>query len=39
MLAKVMAVDRWSVNAMVVGNWQESCHGVLAVDNLSLIHI
>lgn len=37
MLAKVMAVDQWFVNEMVVGNWQESYRGELAVDNLAFL--
>lgn len=34
MLAKVMAVDQWFANDMVIGSWQELYHGALVVDNL-----
>lgn len=34
MLAKVMAVDQWFANDMVVGSWQELYRGALVVDNL-----
>lgn len=37
MLAKVMVVDQWFANGMVVGNWQGSCRGELAVDNLAFL--